>query len=354
MKKQVKLHFYNLLDYCSFLYSEAVHENEIFVLERENEVFNNYKIIDSMKEVNSGCVDKVLHKASNSIRSMKTIINESQDTFQIYLFNEISIHKRLDHPNILKMYEFLVASFNYYIIVEYCTFGNLYQMLKRHHHFSELQAAYIIFQLLLAIRYCHSLNIAHCDLRLENIQLKSIRNKSYYNIKLSNFESAKLIEKNAFLQTPVGSLFYIAPEILKTCYNEKCDIWSIGIILYVLLTGTSPIQVNNNEIYQKILIYNFNKEDPNLKAFNISEEAKNFLSKLIEQRIEIRYTAEQALNDEWFKKLQIKEKLYPNSKTRFKEKIENIIIKTKNNEFKKLQRIAIALLTNNIPITGEI
>lgn len=294
-----------------------------------------------------------MHNLTNSLRAMKTISNRSSSTLQINLFNEILLHKRLDHMNILNIYEFFVSNNNYYIISEICNNGKLSELIETQDHFTEEQAGYIIYQILLAIKHCHFSNYVHCDLKLECILIKSIRNNLYHNIRLCNFRSAKIC-KNSNLKIPLPISFYTAPEILKENFNEKADIWSIGIILYILLMKLPPYNGTDYDLFKKIKSYSFNPQELILAHYKLSNNVKDLISKLLEVQPENRFSAEQALNHQWFKDLKIKEKLYPESNIRLNEKIDNIIIKTKNNELKKLQRIAISLIINNSPITNDL
>ena len=120
--------------------------------------------------------------------------------------------------------------------------------------------AYILKQLLSVVFYCHSGNIINRDLRLENILVESIDWREMHgddvpllNIRVSDFKSARSYKNSKKLNKKVGNPYYIAPEVLKRKYNEKCDIWSCGIIMYILLTGKPPFSGSTDkEVLDKV------------------------------------------------------------------------------------------------------
>ena len=111
----------------------------------------------------------------------------------------------------------------------------------------EEDAAYIVRQILLAITYCHSRGVVHRDLKPENILIDSINKEGKISIKVIDFGAALFIPPHSKLYETLGTPYYIAPEVLTGTYNEKCDIWSIGVILYILLSGSVPFDGISNE-----------------------------------------------------------------------------------------------------------
>ena len=149
--------------------------------------------------------------------------------------------------NILKIYEFYQDEKCFYLISEYCSEGDLFDKIQEIGVFNEYSAAYIIYQILSAIYYCHSTNIVHRDIKAESILIESIEKEIYkdqeiefYNIRLSEFSSSRSFNKMKKLTKKIGTPYYIAPEVLKRNYNEKCDIWSIGVLAFILLCGKPP------------------------------------------------------------------------------------------------------------------
>ena len=112
---------------------------------------------------------------------------------------------------------------------------------------SEQDSAFIIRQLLSAITYCHSRGVVHRDLKPENILIDSVSKDGKILIKVIDFGAALFISPNGKITELLGTPYYIAPEVLFGNYNEKCDIWSIGVILYILLSGSPPFNGNSDD-----------------------------------------------------------------------------------------------------------
>ena len=215
---------------------------------------------------------------------------------------EINILKDLDHPNILKVYEFYSSEKYIYIINELCTGGELFDKIVDVKYFSESVACNIMRQLLSAVAYCHEKGVIHRDLKPENILIESSeeKDKEFFHIKVIDFGTCEILKKKK-LTEQIGTSFYIAPEVLKNGYNEKCDLWSCGVILYILLCGSPPFYgKNEKEIFKKILDGNFSFRH---KIWNkISTEGKNLVLKLLQVNPMKRLSAQEALEDVWFKK----------------------------------------------------
>lgn len=142
----------------------------------------------------------------------------------------------------------------------YSSSGELFDKIIEKGSFSEKEAAYIIKQITSAVLYAHNMNIAHRDLKPENILL-DITSQGNYNVKVVDWGTAKIFQKEEKIKEKFGTLYYIAPEVLKRNYNEKCDIWSCGVILYILLSGMPPFNGKSDvEIQKSILRGTFSME----------------------------------------------------------------------------------------------
>lgn len=151
-------------------------------------------------------------------------------------------------------------------------------------------------QLLSCINFLHKNDIIHRDLKPENLLLES--NKDFHSIKLIDFGISLIYDKKDFLTERIGTPYYIAPEVWKRKYNEKCDVWSAGVIMYILLSGEPPFNgQSDEEIKQKILKGKFKMEGKTWKA--ISDEAKDLIKKLLTFNHEDRQSAEDALSHPW-------------------------------------------------------
>ncbi len=306
----------------------------------------NYKIKKILGEGSFGVVWEVEHKSTGLTRAMKKILKnpKSKSEDEKSILNEIDLLKRMDHPNIVKIFEFYITKEGYYFITEFCSGGELFEEINDKGAFPENFAASIMFQIFSAVNYCHNINIIHRDLKPENILFEK-KKENRFDIKIIDFGTAKIFEHNKQENIIIGSSYYIAPEVLKKKYNQKCDLWSCGVILYVLLTGIAPFSGDSDAIIlEKIRI---GKYDMQLKELeSVSSEVKDLLEKLLEKNPIERYNAIQALEHPWFKKLNIKSDIVETNIGNIKESIANI---KKYNPELKLQHVVMAYLIHNIP-----
>jgi calcium-dependent protein kinase len=194
------------------------------------------------------------------------------------LFNEINILKNLDHPNIVKMYESFEDEKRYYIVTEICKGGELFDEIIARGKFTEKDAAVLMKQVLSCVNYCHKNNIVHRDLKPENVLLEA--NKDFDQIKIIDFGTSLQFDPSKFLDEKLGTPYYIAPEVLNKKYNEKCDIWSCGVILFIILSGVPPFNgANDQEIMKNVKIGKFSFSDPCWT--NVSDKAKDLIKKLL-------------------------------------------------------------------------
>eukprot|EP00830_Metopus_es_P017914 TRINITY_DN6067_c0_g2_i2.p1 TRINITY_DN6067_c0_g2~~TRINITY_DN6067_c0_g2_i2.p1 ORF type:complete len:423 (+),score=78.40 TRINITY_DN6067_c0_g2_i2:63-1271(+) len=205
-----------------------------------------------------------------------------------------------DSPHIVKLYEFYSDSKYYYMVTEYVDGGELFDEIQRRKGFSEEMAADITGQLLSSIVYCHERKIVHRDLKPENILIDEVT-ESKIKIKVIDFGTAESFKTNEKLKTTMGTPYYIAPEVLMKSYDEKCDIWSCGVILFILLSGIPPFNGPTDEDIMKSVKkgkYNFN----NAIWEDISESAKDLIKKMLEFIPAKRIAAKDAYCHEWIEK----------------------------------------------------
>ncbi|CAH8574649.1 unnamed protein product [Schistosoma margrebowiei] len=174
--------------------------------------------------------------------------NQARDN----LVSEISILKALEHPHIVRMLDFTWDASFVYIIMEFCGGGDLSRFLRLKKRLDELLVQRFLQQLALALQYLKSKNIVHMDLKPQNILLTSINNPS---LKLADFGFAQCIKETAKKNEVRGTLLYMAPEIFcDGFYHPSCDLWSIGIILYECLFGTTPYgQITIEQLKEKLV-----------------------------------------------------------------------------------------------------
>ena len=244
-----------------------------------------YKVTNKIGEGSYGAVYLAHNIYTKQKVAIKRIVkNDENKIDELELKNEIDILKKLSHPNILKIIEFYSSEHSYYIITDHCANGELYDQIK--YKYNENQLAVLFYQVFSGIAYLHTNNIVHRDLKLENILISEIEinkktNDRYFWIKIIDFGTAKYFEKNKKEKSVVGSSYYIAPEVLKKSYNEKCDTWSIGVILYMLIVGRAPFDgADDDEIIQNIRRGKYNSEHK--KLLDSSKEVQDLVKKLLQ------------------------------------------------------------------------
>jgi calcium-dependent protein kinase len=308
---------------------------------------DNYDNIRTLGEGAFGLVYLGKHKISGVERAIKNInkdrANLSKEEEKT-LIREINILKTLDHPNIMKVYEYFNNPNCFSIVSELCTGGELFKKIEDN-HLSENVGKYVMKQLLSAVAFCHKNGIIHRDLKPENILLEEEEEakKEYFTIKVIDFGTSGKIKKGQKYNDVIGTPFYIAPEVLKNKYDEKCDLWSCGVILYVMLCGEPPFYgEDDDEIYNQILtteVKFYQKEWE-----NISDDAKDLIKKLLNKNYKNRLSAVEALQHPWIQNID-------------NQKINFISIETLNqivtnlyrySAVQKLQQASIAFIVHNL------
>ena len=274
-----------------------ISKEELIKISKEP-VANYYIILKDLGHGSYGQVKKVKHKKMNEIRAMK--ITNKKTVSSKY---EIEILRKISHPNITNIFEIFEDSKKYYIIMEFLEGGELFDAITSIGSFSEESACQIMKQILSAIFYLHSSNIVHRDLKPENIMLLQKPQNDNYHIKLIDFGTAKEFKPGKKMCKFIGTSYYIAPEVLKERYDEKCDVWSCGIILYILLCGYPPFNGNTNvEIFHAI--QNQNPTFTGEEWEDITSEAKDLIKLMLKKNPNERWSAEQCLKHKWFKMLE--------------------------------------------------
>ena len=332
-------------------------DSNVFITKSAGNPLDTYSFINN-KEIGSGsygAVFAVQHKYLNITRAMKRIkkkISGFSKEVDVDVEREIEILKKMDHQNVVKIYEFFNQPDYYYIITEMCKEGELFEHIINTGKFDEKTSALLMYQILSAVNYCHKMNIIHRDLKPENILIQSVeKNQNLYRIKVIDFGTAKIFEKGKIEKHVIGSIYYMAPEVLNQQYDEKCDIWSCGVILYILLSGIPPFNANHDiEIKRKIKTGHYNFDPPVFK--NVSANAIDLIKQLLVYDPKHRISAEQALNHPWFVGLDIKNKL---NKMKKKNPETNYINNLKAyRSGNTLQNAALAYLVHNCSQLDEV
>ena len=301
-----------------------------------------------IQELGMGAYSKVFrveNKSTNEVFACKELL-KSKIKDQKKFRNEINIMSECDHPNIIKLIEIYEDKLHYELIMEELNGGSLTERLIEKvdddgETFSEREAATIFKQIISAISYCHGKGIVHRDLKMENVIF--VNTKGNLDIKiidfgLSQYDTFKLLSlvnliseetaKTVNMNDIVGTPHYIAPEVLKGKYNQKCDIWSAGVILYSMLSGHFPFNGRTNkEIFKSISKKKF--EFPEKYWKNISNEAKDLISHMLCEE-DKRFSADKVLKHPWLNNLS------PNVKHQIPKSIIDDLKNYKNiNNFKR-------------------
>ena len=285
---------------------------ETFILKSSDTIASKYLKI---KEISNGTYAKlyiVQRKTDFKLYCCKEILKSKVE--DLYNFrNEINILSKVDHPNIIRIFEIFEDSRYISIIMGYCTGGDLFQKInelaEKDQAFSEKEAVKIFKQLMSAVSYCHSQGICHRDLKPDNIIF--VNKEPNSPIKVIDFGLSKIfgelkpimkgnkIEKN-IMSLRVGTAYYMSPEVLQGNYDNKCDIWSCGVILYILLCGYPPFDGDTqNDILKAISKKKYSFPEEEWKS--VSDDAKDLIKHMLCDT-DKRFNAQNVLNHPWIEK----------------------------------------------------
>ena len=190
---------------------------------------------------------------------------------------EMDILKRMHHVNVVRTYEIISTKTTYFILMDFCAKGELFNYIVQKQHLSEEKSAFFYYQLINGIYYIHQKGICHRDLKPENLLLTE-----KYKLKIIDFGLSNYFKGN-LLETPCGSPCYASPEmVIGNKYNGFCiDIWSSGIILYAMLCGYLPFEEMENDEYNEVLFRNIVECNVDYPNEFITPIAKDLLSKIL-------------------------------------------------------------------------
>ncbi|KAK0595892.1 hypothetical protein LWI29_010904 [Acer saccharum] len=238
-------------------------------------------------------------KFSGEVFACKSIAKDrlvtSDDAHSVKL--EIEIMTRLSgHPNVVDLKAVYEDEDYVHLVMELCAGGELFHWLEKYGRFSEAEARVLFRHLMQVVLYCHEIGVVHRDLKPENILLATKASSS--PIKLADFGLATYIQPGQKLHGTVGSPFYIAPEVLTGGYNQAADVWSAGVILYILLSGMPPFWGNT-----KSRIFDAVREAdlrfPSKPWDSMSESARSLVRGMLSTDPSQRLTAQQVLDHSW-------------------------------------------------------
>lgn len=218
---------------------------------------------------------------------------------QAIFLAEAEVHLKCDHPHICKLLEVYIDEDSCHLVLELCTGSDLLTRLTNSGTYTEPEAATAVTQMLSALAYLHSHHICHRDLKLENWMYKdrSVHSK----LKLIDFGFSAVLSEDLRFTAVLGTIYYMAPEVLEGCYDHKCDVWSTGIILYMLLCGELPFSDAHctdwtiNQILSDPVCMEGSDWD------GISDRGKDFVHLLLQRDIRARPNAQEAARHCWLK-----------------------------------------------------
>jgi len=265
---------------------DLVFKKDNFVVKSDQKPETQYNIMQELGRGSYGTVSLVKHKLTEVERAMKEIKKNTKIKLEAQIeqdkdiMNEIEILKSIDHPNIVKILDFYSTPENYYIVTEVCKGGELFRQIQKLAPFDEFHAAFIMYQVFTAVHYCHLKRIVHRDLKPENILIEKTNTDGYFIIKIIDFGTAKLFKKDILQKTLIGSPYYIAPEVVLRKYTEKCDLWSCGVIFYILLSNKLPFNgEDDQEVFENIKKGTYSMNIPEFD--NVSPEACDLIKRLL-------------------------------------------------------------------------
>lgn len=300
----------------------AASVNDVYVMGKTEPVTNKYSMGHQLGQPGQfGVACIVTHLASGQKRACKIIskarfIQSKQK--QIYfegLRTEIEIMRRVsaDKPaNIIHFHEFFEDETNLYLVMELCSGGELFDRIQERGVYSEKDAQEVLVQMMHAVRTLHALDIAHCDIKPDNFLFAAA--DQHAALKMIDFGHSHKVGPREYLRMLVGTPYYVAPEVLRGKYNKACDLWSVGVVMFVMLFGFPPFYADQ-DVYGKHTdekIFNLVRKGfipetrpgygpwfPN--AIRVSDSAKDLISKLLRKDVAERLTAEEALEHPWLK-----------------------------------------------------
>ncbi|CAD8051705.1 unnamed protein product [Paramecium primaurelia] len=263
-----------------------------------------HKIFSFGKVLGIGAFGKVLtaRRRNNNDKqfAIKMIDKKTVKGREAMLANEIYVLQRLDHPNIIKFHEVYQSELYFYICMDKCGGGELMESIPKNQKFyTECQARAIMVKIFSALAYIHDQGIIHRDIKPENILFSECDINS--EPKLIDFGLS--VKYDAFsynkLNAGVGTPVYLAPEVIDGTYNEKCDVWSLGVLLFNMLVGYPPFYgKNRQDLYDNIRSQNLIFDKRHWR--NISDEVKDLIKRMLNKNQLQRASSKECLQHPWF------------------------------------------------------
>ncbi|KAL7576338.1 hypothetical protein ACA910_018154 [Epithemia clementina (nom. ined.)] len=259
-----------------------------------------YQLNARLKSGSFATVCRGTHRATGRKVAIKCVLRKDlppSDDAAIY--DEVAILASLNHPHIVPIIDFFDEKDCYFIVMELMSGGDLFDRIGQKKSYSEADARDLIVKMLKAVAYCHIRQIAHCDMKPKNLLLMSDDNDSY--IKLADFGFSARVHEPKSLTKQCGTPFFVAPEILlRKGYDQQSDMWSVGCIIFLLLSGQLPFMGRSQkELFRKIVAGKYEFGDKEWEG--VSDEARDLVRGLLVLDPDQRLTATQAVRHRWLK-----------------------------------------------------
>jgi len=322
--------------------SSAAFKRDLFIASGQGQIDDHYKVKEAIGTGSYGTVSIAIDKKTGSKKACKTI-QHSKVTDKEKLNQEIDIMRRLDHPSIARLFETFQDMRNIYLIMELCSGGELFDKVidADDCHFTEKTAAIVMRQIIAGIVYMHAHHICHRDLKPENFLMMDDGDVADTPLKIIDFGLSADFSQTEWLKTKACTPYYVAPEVLSGKYKEGCDVWSAGVIMYVLLCGAPPFFGDTDaEVLTSVRKGHYEFDLPVWDV--VSREAKDLVQRMLVLDPTKRYTAQDALNHKWIQHLAPQSKgALPFSANAFRN-----LKKFRQNH--KLKKAALTIVAHNI------
>ena len=263
--------------------------------------FDYYEMLDDLGEGIFGSVKLGVEKKTKERVAIKIIKKKKAKPSDMELVRtEIDIMKLCHHPNVVHLLDHFENADYIFIVMEYIRGGRLTDYMKeKKFHFSEKRAAEIIYEIALGVKYLHKYGIIHRDLKPDNIMLTESNDKGH--IKIMDFGLSKILGKKEKTSDGFGTLTFVSPEVLiRKPYNKEIDIWSIGVILYLILSGDLPFddEEDDEEKIAKSIVFN-EVEFPSKKFGNKSKEVIELIKRCLTKEPKDRIKIDEIIKSDW-------------------------------------------------------
>ena len=261
-----------------------------------------YEVKNKLGSGKFGLVKLGIEKKTGQKVAIKIMKKSSMDSSDLELVRtEIEILKICQHPNIIRLYNVFENADYMYIIMEYCSGGDLFSFLEnRNFRIPEKRASTIIHKMATAVYYMHSFGVAHRDLKPENVLMTSDDDDG--DIRILDFGLSKILGPYEKCDEPYGTLTYCAPEIIvDEPYSKAVDLWSLGIMTYLMVSGKLPFNSEDENEIARQVVYDEPDYIRNPVWKSITPECKDFIKRLLEKDQNKRMTIKEALEHKWIK-----------------------------------------------------